>query len=50
MVALFQLVIGKEAKEQIHAQIQKQPDVVIACMGRGSNAIDIFLFLLKIQT
>jgi len=36
MVALFQSVIGKECKAQI------DPDVIIACVGGGSNAIGIF--------
>ncbi|HEV2614635.1 MAG TPA: tryptophan synthase subunit beta [Gammaproteobacteria bacterium] len=36
MVALFQSVIGKECKEQI------DPDLIIACVGGGSNAIGIF--------
>ena len=35
----FQSVIGKEIKSQLHEQIGKLPDVVIACVGGGSNAI-----------
>ncbi|BBL36804.1 bifunctional phosphoribosylanthranilate isomerase/tryptophan synthase subunit beta [Coxiella burnetii] len=42
MVALFQSVIGKEAKTQVHEQTGKQPDAIIACVGGGSNAIGIF--------
>lgn len=42
MVAHFQSVIGKEAKEQLRARTGKDPDLVIACVGGGSNAIGIF--------
>ncbi|TCD66188.1 tryptophan synthetase [Steccherinum ochraceum] len=38
----FQKVIGKEIKEQLHAEIGKLPDAVVACVGGGSNAIGTF--------
>ena len=38
----FQAVIGREAREQIIAQEGRLPDLVIACVGGGSNAIGIF--------
>jgi tryptophan synthase beta chain len=38
----FQSVIGREAREQISAAAGRLPDVVIACVGGGSNAIGIF--------
>ena len=38
----FQSVIGKEAREQILAQEGRMPDMVVACVGGGSNAIGIF--------
>ena len=38
----FQSIIGKEAKKQILKQTGKLPDVVVACVGGGSNAIGIF--------
>src|SRR5579885_397360 len=38
----FQSVIGCEAREQILAQEGRLPDMVIACVGGGSNAIGIF--------
>ncbi len=38
----FQSVIGREAREQILAQEGRLPDIVIACVGGGSNAIGIF--------
>ena len=40
--ARFQSVIGNEAKAQFEQRTQRQPDVVIACVGGGSNAIGIF--------
>ncbi|XYI41187.1 hypothetical protein DAMDJJ_23915 [Cupriavidus necator] len=41
MVRDFQTVIGREFKRLGRAK-QKHPDVVIACVGGGSNAIGIF--------
>jgi len=38
----FQAVIGREAREQMLAQVRRLPDVCIACVGGGSNAIGIF--------
>jgi tryptophan synthase beta chain len=42
MVRDFQRVIGDECIEQMPAQIGRQPDAVIACVGGGSNAMGIF--------
>src|SRR2546423_2134687 len=42
MVRDFQAVIGREAREQVLALLGGLPDVVIACVGGGSNAIGIF--------
>ena len=42
MVRDFQAVIGREAREQTLAAIGRLPDVVVACVGGGSNAIGIF--------
>jgi len=42
MVRDFQSVIGKEIKEQILKKENKLPDVIIACVGGGSNAIGAF--------
>ncbi len=42
MVREFQSVIGREAREQIQVESGRLPDVVIACVGGGSNAIGIF--------
>ncbi|MER3421506.1 MAG: tryptophan synthase subunit beta [Chloroflexota bacterium] len=38
----FQSVIGREAREQILAQAGRLPDLVVACVGGGSNAIGLF--------
>lgn len=38
----FQKVIGKEIKEQLQKAEGKLPDVVIACVGGGSNAMGAF--------
>lgn len=38
----FQHVISKEIKEQLQSQAGKLPDVVVACVGGGSNAIGTF--------
>jgi tryptophan synthase beta subunit len=42
MVRDFQSVIGREAREQILAQAGRLPDLVVACVGGGSNAIGLF--------
>lgn len=38
----FQSVIGREARAQILEQTGRLPDVVVACVGGGSNAIGMF--------
>ena len=38
----FQTVIGSETKAQMQAQEGKLPDLVVACVGGGSNAIGMF--------
>jgi len=42
MVRDFQMIIGKEAREQFLAREKKLPDVVVACVGGGSNAMGMF--------
>ncbi|MBX3060286.1 MAG: tryptophan synthase subunit beta [Anaerolineae bacterium] len=42
MVRDFQSVIGLEAREQILAVHGRLPDMIIACVGGGSNALGIF--------
>ncbi len=38
----FQAVIGREARRQCLDQLGRLPDVVVACVGGGSNAAGIF--------
>jgi len=42
MVRQFQSVIGLEAKRQYQERHGRLPDVVVACVGGGSNAIGAF--------
>jgi tryptophan synthase beta chain len=42
MVREFQSVIGREARAQILKQEGRLPDVLIACVGGGSNSIGLF--------
>ena len=42
MVRDFQSVIGHEARAQILEATGRLPDVIVACVGGGSNAIGIF--------
>jgi tryptophan synthase beta chain len=42
MVRDFQSVIGQEARQQIQAVEGRLPDLLIACVGGGSNAIGLF--------
>ena len=42
LVRDFQSVIGDEAREQILAAEGRLPDMLIACVGGGSNAVGLF--------
>ena len=42
MVREFQKVIGQETRRQFFSREKKLPDVLIACIGGGSNAIGMF--------
>lgn len=42
LVRDFQSVIGRETLVQAQAQIGRQPDALVACVGGGSNAIGLF--------
>ena len=42
LVRDFQAVIGRETKEQSLEQLGRLPDVLIACVGGGSNAMGLF--------
>ena len=42
MVREFQSIIGREARAQCVDQLGRLPDVIVACVGGGSNAMGIF--------
>jgi tryptophan synthase beta chain len=42
MVAELQAVIGREARRQMVDRIGRLPDIALACVGGGSNAIGLF--------
>ncbi|HVR38006.1 MAG TPA: tryptophan synthase subunit beta [Thermoanaerobaculia bacterium] len=46
----FQSVIGREALAQLRKKIDALPDVAVACVGGGSNAIGLFYEMLKHET
>ena len=47
MVRDFQSVIGRETREQCLAGNGRLPDMVVACVGGGSNAAGIFVAFLE---
>lgn len=48
MVATFQSIISQEIREQLRTQYRcERPDVVLACVGGGSNAIGTFFHFLE---
>ncbi len=49
MVRNFQRVIGDEARRQIMEQEERLPDLLVACVGGGSNAIGLFYPFLNDQ-
>ena len=50
MVRDFHLVIGNEARRQILEKENRLPDLLIACVGGGSNAIGLFWPFLNDET
>lgn len=50
MVRDFQSVIGREIKEQLLEKEGKLPDVVMACVGGGSNAMGAFYEFIPDET
>jgi tryptophan synthase beta chain len=50
MVRNFQRVIGDEARRQILEQEERLPDLLVACVGGGSNAIGLFYPFLEDAT
>ena len=47
MVRDFQKVIGEETKRQIRKHEGRLPDLIVACVGGGSNAMGIFYPFIK---
>jgi len=47
LVRDFQRIIGDEARQQILAAEGRLPDVLVACVGGGSNAIGLFYPFIK---
>jgi tryptophan synthase beta chain len=47
MVRDFQSVIGREARRQVRAATGRPPDMLVACVGGGSNAMGLFHPFLK---
>jgi len=47
MVRDFQTVIGRETREQILETESRLPDVLVACVGGGSNSIGMFHSFLR---
>jgi len=50
MVRDFHRVIGEEARRQILEQEERLPDLLVACVGGGSNAIGLFFPFLEDQS
>jgi tryptophan synthase beta chain len=47
IVSYFQSIIGKETREQFLSKFRFLPDMIIACVGGGSNAIGMFKSFLE---
>jgi tryptophan synthase beta chain len=47
MVRDFQSIIGRETREQILTKEGRLPDMLLACVGGGSNSIGMFYAFLK---
>ena len=50
MVRDFQKIIGEECLDQMPELAGRQPDVVIACVGGGSNAMGIFYSYIPVDS
>lgn len=49
MVRDFQSIIGREARQQFNDRHGKNPDIITACVGGGSNAMGLFTAFLEDQ-
>jgi tryptophan synthase beta chain len=47
IVRTFQSIIGREAREQCLNQFNRLPEMLVACVGGGSNAIGLFSAFLE---
>ena len=47
MVRDFQSIIGREARQQFNDKHGKNPDIITACVGGGSNAMGLFTAFLN---
>ncbi|MBU2966365.1 tryptophan synthase subunit beta [Amphritea sp. 2_MG-2023] len=47
MVRDFQSIIGREARQQFNDRHGKNPDIITACVGGGSNAMGLFTAFLN---
>ncbi|MDO6564922.1 tryptophan synthase subunit beta [Amphritea sp. 1_MG-2023] len=47
MVRDFQSIIGREARQQFNDRHGKNPDIITACVGGGSNAMGLFTAFLE---
>ena len=45
----FQTIIGEETRGQVRSREGKTPDILVACVGGGSNAIGLFHPFLRTQ-
>jgi tryptophan synthase beta chain len=50
MVRDFQSIIGREAREQVLKAEGRLPDLLIACVGGGSNSIGLFYEFIRDET
>ncbi|MBA2727464.1 MAG: tryptophan synthase subunit beta, partial [Parachlamydiaceae bacterium] len=50
MVRTFQSVISLEIKEQIKTYTDRTPDLLVACLGGGSNAIGFFHHYIPVES
>ena len=50
MVRDFQSIIGREARAQLKEMEGRAPDIIVACIGGGSNAIGLFHEFLDDET
>lgn len=42
LVKEFQAIVGREVKQQLKKQVGRGPDMLIACVGGGCNALGLF--------